>query len=169
MSTQPASYTNPEWEFCDRLRKVRRSIAQLTQEEMAEAIGVTYKAYAAWESGRTKPQDIIAAAKRIADLWPGRVTAQWMLGVEDESYPPNPPTRYPVAARIQPAAVVRRLRPVAEPAAHRSDERVDDDALSWVALAEESTSPRHNAPLAPEARNTNSLLPRVDSNHQPSG
>lgn len=66
---------NPEWDFSDRLRKVRRDIAGMTQTEMATELGVKQKAYAAWESGQNRPDDIISIAKRIAFRWRGRVTA----------------------------------------------------------------------------------------------
>lgn len=89
MSIATESYANPDWEFSDRIRKVRRSIAGMTQEQMATELGVTQKAYAAWESGKNKPDDIVAIAKRIAFRWRGRVTASWMLGIEDDT--PQPP------------------------------------------------------------------------------
>lgn len=82
MSTESVSYALLEWEFCDRLRKVRRRIAHMSQGQMAEQLGVEQKAYAAWESGRTKPSDIVAVSKQIERLWPGRVTAGWLLGLE---------------------------------------------------------------------------------------
>lgn len=84
MSTATESYANPDWDFSDRIRKVRRSVARMTQEEMAGELGVTQKAYAAWETGRNKPDDIVAVAKRIAFRWRGQVTASWVLGVEDQ-------------------------------------------------------------------------------------
>jgi DNA-binding XRE family transcriptional regulator len=89
MSAVSDRYVNPEWEFSDRVRKVRRNIARMTQEQMADLLGVEQKAYAAWETGRTKPSDIVAVSKQIERLWPGKVTASWMLGV-DESPPPPP-------------------------------------------------------------------------------
>lgn len=81
------SHANPEWEFGDRIRKVRRTIAHLGQAEMADALGVSRQVYASWEAGRTKPGDIVAVSKQVERLWPRRVTAGWMLGVEA---PPPP-------------------------------------------------------------------------------
>ena len=90
MTVAVGEYENPRFEFSDRLRKVRRDVAQMTQEQMAAELGVTRKAYEAWESGRNIPGDIVAVAKRIAMRWRG-VTAAWVLGVDDESpIPPGP-------------------------------------------------------------------------------
>ena len=58
---------------------------------MATELGVTQKAYAAWESDQNKPGDIVSVAKRIAFRWRGQVTAQWMLGVDDEQTDGNGP------------------------------------------------------------------------------
>ena len=82
---------NPQFDFCDRIRKVRREVAHMTQKEMAHELQVGDKAYEAWEAGRNKPSadDIITVAKLIADRWPG-VTASWVLGVEDPPPPPPP-------------------------------------------------------------------------------
>src|SRR5882757_6169907 len=90
MSIEMGSHANPQWEFGDRIRKVRRGIARLGQAEMADALGVSRQVYASWEAGRTKPSDIVATSKQIERLWPRRVTASWMLGV-DSSGPPHPP------------------------------------------------------------------------------
>lgn len=89
MSIATESYANPAWEFSDRIRKVRRDIAGMTQTEMAAELGVTQKAYAAWETGRNKPDDLVTIAKRVAFRWRGRVTAAWVLGVEER--PSTPP------------------------------------------------------------------------------
>lgn len=82
-------YANPEFTFGDRVRKIRREVAHMTQAQMAAELGVGAQAYAAWESGRTKPDDVVAVAKRIALRWRG-VTAAWVLGVEDGPMPPGP-------------------------------------------------------------------------------
>jgi DNA-binding XRE family transcriptional regulator len=94
MSTESVSYAELEWEFADRIRKVRRKIARMEQTEMAVVLGVSQKVYATWESGRSKPGDIVKIAKRIEERWPGRVTAAWVLGVE-ESPSPRPPRGIP--------------------------------------------------------------------------
>lgn len=75
----------PEWSFGDRLRKVRREVAQLDQNEFADTLGVGRQGYAAWESGRTSPRDIVALAKRV-ELATG-VPAAWMLGIETSAPP----------------------------------------------------------------------------------
>lgn len=82
--------TNPEFDFSDRIRKVRRSVAQLTQAEMARELGVSQKAYEAWESGRNTPGNIVAIAKRIEVRWRGSVTAAWMLGIDETPRPDDP-------------------------------------------------------------------------------
>jgi DNA-binding XRE family transcriptional regulator len=91
MSTEAVGYTDLEWEFGDRIRKVRRKIAHMDQVEMAVVLGVSQKVYATWESGRSKPGDIVKISKRIEELWPGRVTAAWMLGLGE---PPAGPGAY---------------------------------------------------------------------------
>jgi DNA-binding XRE family transcriptional regulator len=88
MTVSTGSYHNPQFEFCDRIRKVRREVAHLTQKDMAAELGVNLKAYEAWESGRNRPDDIVAVAKRIALRWRG-ITAGWILGVDDT--PPTTP------------------------------------------------------------------------------
>jgi len=149
MSTETVSYANPEWEFCDRLRKVRRSVAEMTQEQMATAIGVSQKAYAAWESGKNQPENIVAVARRVAELWPGRVTPSWLLGV-DGGEPPTPPPALPFDHRgIEQRQQLRRLRAVTEVGHNGADDAVDANAARYVAMSE------------------NGWLPRVDSNHQP--
>jgi DNA-binding XRE family transcriptional regulator len=62
---------HPEFDFGDRIRKVRRSVAHLSQADMAASIGVSQKVYSSWETGRTRPSDIIAVAKRIESNWRG--------------------------------------------------------------------------------------------------
>ena len=80
-------YSNPSWTFADRLRKIRRDVAGITQEEMAAELGVKQGAYASWEVGRSKPDDVVAVAKRIALRW--RIAPTWMLGLEDDWLPPG--------------------------------------------------------------------------------
>ena len=87
MTVVTGEYRNPHFDFSDRIRKVRRDIAHLTQKQMAEELGVNQKAYEAWEAGRNKPDDIVAIAKRIALRWRG-ISAAWVLGVDDG--PPGP-------------------------------------------------------------------------------
>ncbi|ODV07748.1 MAG: hypothetical protein ABT15_06645 [Pseudonocardia sp. SCN 73-27] len=81
--TTPAAGTKPvvpRWTFADRMRKVRFDVLELHQAELAEKLGVTKAAYAAWESGRTQPRDLIAIARRV-ELLSG-VPASWLLGVD---------------------------------------------------------------------------------------
>jgi transcriptional regulator with XRE-family HTH domain len=75
----------PEWTFSDRLRKVRRDIAQESQEDFAAHLGVTKVAYAAWESGRNVPRGQITIAKRVEVLT--GVPASWLLGLDEPDTP----------------------------------------------------------------------------------
>lgn len=95
MSIEPIGVANPSFEFCDRLRKVRRTIAGMSQAEMALKLGVGRQAYAAWESGVSRPTDIVAVARQVANLWPAQVTAAWMLDI-DLPGDPRPPINEPV-------------------------------------------------------------------------
>jgi DNA-binding XRE family transcriptional regulator len=81
MTTAVNGYRIPQWDFSDRLRKIRREVAHLTQQQMATELGASQRAYAAWETGRTKPDDIVAVAKRIALRW--GIPPTWTLGLDD--------------------------------------------------------------------------------------
>lgn len=85
MSTQTVMRV-PEWTFGDRIRKIRRDVG-LTQGEFAERIGRGAKAVAAWESGKSQPEDVVAVAKRI-QLTMG-VPAEWTLGLRDSTISPD--------------------------------------------------------------------------------
>ena len=87
MTTAVKGYHIPTWDFSDRLRKIRREVAHLTQEQMAAELGASQRAYAAWETGRTKPDDIVAVAKRIALRW--GIPPTWTLGLDDSPPPPD--------------------------------------------------------------------------------
>lgn len=68
----------PEWSLADRLRKVRRDHG-LTQDQMAEALGIKPVTWSAWEAGRTRPHDVVALATAIEHEFD--VPAAWTLGV----------------------------------------------------------------------------------------
>lgn len=137
---------NPRFEFGDRIRKVRRDIAGMTQAEMASVLGVTQKAYAAWESGG-KPGDIVAIARRVEQLWAGQVTAAWVMGV-DEPAPPTPPPSHPHQAPVA-KPIHRRLAAVVTGGEDRADDRelvdaktddgLDDTAHGWLRLVAEGS------------------------------
>lgn len=119
MTVAMGGIQNPTFDFCDRIRKVRREVAHMTQKEMAAELGINQKAYEAWESGRNKPgaDDLIAVAKLIASRWP--VTAAWVLGVDDTP-PPAPPGGgiHPFGGVEQPAPITllrTRKRPSNKP------------------------------------------------------
>jgi transcriptional regulator with XRE-family HTH domain len=73
--------TNPAW-FPDRLRELREQ-AGLTQEQLAERVGVKRDAVARWESGRREPgwSSILALCKA--------------LGVECTAFAQSPTKRRP--------------------------------------------------------------------------
>lgn len=68
----------PQWDLADRLRKIRRD-RHLTQEQMADRLGVKAVTLSAWEAGRTRPQDVIELAGIIQREF--GVPAAWTLGV----------------------------------------------------------------------------------------
>ena len=74
----------PRWDWGDRLRKIRRSIAHANQLQMAEIVGVRPATYSAWEGGRNEPSLTVARAiaERLERTYPGQVTAAWVLGAE---------------------------------------------------------------------------------------
>jgi len=78
MSTMTVLGRVPSWGFGDRVRKIRREEG-LSQAEFAAQISVGEKAVAAWESGRTSPQDIVAVAKSIQKAWGW--SAAWVAGL----------------------------------------------------------------------------------------
>ena|SRR5665647_1095202 len=78
----------PRWTFADKLRKVRTDLG-LHQRDFAEKLEVSAPAYAAWESGRTRPQNIVALAKRVEMLT--QIPAWWLLGLDEKSPRPVDP------------------------------------------------------------------------------
>ena len=45
----------PPWSFGDKLRKVRRDVARVSQATMAGILNVNPATYSAWEGGRSTP------------------------------------------------------------------------------------------------------------------
>jgi DNA-binding XRE family transcriptional regulator len=82
-SAQPeaVAYQVPQWTFADKIRKVRRDVLGIEQDEFARRLDVTRQAYAAWESGRNEPRNILAVAKRVEAM--SGVPAAWLLGIDD--------------------------------------------------------------------------------------
>jgi transcriptional regulator with XRE-family HTH domain len=68
----------PEWTLADRLRKIRRD-RHLTQQEIAGELGIKSVTWAAWESGRNRPEDVLQVAVAIERRY--GVPAAWTLGV----------------------------------------------------------------------------------------
>lgn len=70
----------PSWAFNDRLRKVRTNEG-LTQQQMADRLGVSRARYSNWEAGLNPPADILEIATRIENEF--HVARSWLLGLED--------------------------------------------------------------------------------------
>ena len=72
----------PTFDWGDRMRKIRRDVAHLSQTQMAELLGVKAATYAAWEGGRAKPHAKLAerVAMRLQQRFAGRLSAAWVLG-----------------------------------------------------------------------------------------
>jgi transcriptional regulator with XRE-family HTH domain len=76
----------PEFDLADKLRKVRRNVAHMSQAEFAAALGeiggkpVSEKRYSNWEAGYNKPgtDNLVELANRIEDIW--GVPAAWLVG-----------------------------------------------------------------------------------------
>lgn len=68
----------PEFSFADKLRKVRREVAHMTQEEMADALNVGLKAYSSWEAGKNPPRNLVEVSNRL-ELVTG-VDRKWFVG-----------------------------------------------------------------------------------------
>jgi transcriptional regulator with XRE-family HTH domain len=71
----------PEFNLADRLRKIRHDVLGMHQSEFATHLGVTKSAYAAWESGRTRPRDVVQVARQIERDFD--VAASWTLGTSE--------------------------------------------------------------------------------------
>ena len=93
----------PEWSFADRLRKVRREV-NLTQREFAQNLSVPEPRYAAWESDRATPSNVVTIAKAI-QLATG-VPAGWLLGVDA---PPTAPVTSAAAESTDNSGAVLHL------------------------------------------------------------
>jgi transcriptional regulator with XRE-family HTH domain len=79
----PLNARIPQWTFADRLRKARQEL-RWEQEQMAEALGVKRVTYAAWETGRNKPDlaELVPTLEAITGI-----TRIWFLGWEDTNGP----------------------------------------------------------------------------------
>lgn len=74
----------PQWSLGDRLRKVRRDVAGISQAEMAELLEVPTPTYGTWEGNRALPNRRVAewVARRVEETFPGQVSASWVLGLD---------------------------------------------------------------------------------------
>ena len=62
------------------MRKARKLLG-MTQQDLADALGVTVKNIDSWESDRNRPRDLVDIATRVEDL--AGVDRGWMLGFFD--------------------------------------------------------------------------------------
>lgn len=88
MNTKPVI---PVLKIGDRLRVVRREyLNRISQQEMADLLGVPRERYAQWESGNAEPRPV--DGRRIAKLIEQQVgvSAAWLLGVQEEDDTPGP-------------------------------------------------------------------------------
>jgi len=69
----------------DRLRKLRAD-KDLTQQDMADFLGITRPAYTAYESGRRQPDN--ESLSKLADFF--NVSVDYLLGRTDIKNPPEP-------------------------------------------------------------------------------
>lgn len=100
----------PEVDIATRLRLVRREYGRklgkaLTQEEMADLIGVAPSSYKQWEAGNSRPRDIVKVSKRISRVT--GVAVGWLLDLDDE---PNPTDGTPLATQRLPDPHANSLR-----------------------------------------------------------
>lgn len=71
------------WTFGDRLRKARRA-AGLSQQQLADAIGVKVQRLSNWEAGINEPRGLVDTAQAIEDAT--TVPASWLLGVSGQNW-----------------------------------------------------------------------------------
>ena len=77
--------------FSDRVRELREQ-AGLTQQELADRLGLTNRAIGAWEAGRAKPR--LDKLEQLASIL--GTSAYYLLNGEE---PPSPDFSYPSGAR----------------------------------------------------------------------
>lgn len=66
--------------FAERLKSARIA-AGLTQQSLADKVGITLRGYCRWESGQTEPSfGTVVEVCRILD-----VTSDYLLGLADEA------------------------------------------------------------------------------------
>ncbi len=96
-----------EWTIGDRLRKIRRA-ANANQVEFAEIIQESRESLSKWESGRARPRNAVAIAKRIQLAY--GIPAAWTLGVEDDETPGPDGPGVPIVISTPPGT--RTLNPL---------------------------------------------------------
>lgn len=80
--------------FSARLRLIRIDYAErighrVNQDELAHALGVKPGTYRGWESGNSRPADLIAFAQHVYEVT--GADPAWLLGVAPDEGPTTPP------------------------------------------------------------------------------
>lgn len=84
----PTTPWEPKWTFADRLRRARRE-AGLSQEELADLLGVKTSRLSGWESGYNEPRKVVEVAQQLEEKL--GVRASWLLGITvTVGYPQRP-------------------------------------------------------------------------------
>lgn len=75
------SNTIPNWSLGDRVRKARRA-AGMSQQQLADAIGVKVGSVSSWEADTATPRDTLAVVSAIAEAT--SVSVVWLAGLDGE-------------------------------------------------------------------------------------
>ena len=75
------SSTIPKWSLGDRIRKARRE-AEMSQQELADAIGVKVGSVSSWEADSAKPRDTFTVVSAIAEATD--VSVVWLAGLDTQ-------------------------------------------------------------------------------------
>lgn len=85
MSTQPESGRVPQWTMADRLRKAREG-KPLSQQELADLIGISRRSVSAYEGGDTPPRRPVLLSWALAT----NVSLVWLQSGESPPGPKGP-------------------------------------------------------------------------------
>lgn len=111
-------------DFSQRVRMLRDR-AGLTQEAMAEKLGITNRAVGAWESGRARPR--LAKMQELADLF--GVTVSELMGEAEQLQLKGAPVKNPESERpvVLPEPWSLRLLEIADDGRRREHDYLNDD------------------------------------------
>lgn len=109
MASVDTGWVIPEWSFGDRIRKVRVSVAGMTQAEFADAIDVGEASLAQWETDRAKPHDIRAVTLRIQEVF--GISAAWLIDVDQPGHRPHHPRTGATTTKARRGGKVKQAPP----------------------------------------------------------